>query len=160
MEDYENKYKNLYGAVCKLFRDMSRGERKKLLEVCPDLQTYEDNATIDEIKRFLIGYNNGYYKAPTESEIDSWLSWLDNQKKPSCPILSQNVVQSGGTHTEEAELPEMDGDEISEGLGIAEMILEKTLGKVDGFQSDDGVMEHQMAIDAVKQVKSTRLIFI
>jgi hypothetical protein len=43
---------------------------------------------------------------------------------------------------------------------IAEMILEKTLGKVDGFQSDDGVMEHQMAIDAVKQVKSTRLIFI
>jgi hypothetical protein len=160
MEDYENKYKNLYGAVCKLFRDMSRGERKKLLEVCPDLQTYEDNATIDEIKRFLIGYNNGYYKAPTESEIDSWLSWLDSQKKPSCPIPSQNVVQSGGAHTEEAELPEMDGDDVSEGLDYAEMILEKTLGKVDGFQSDDGVMEHQMAIDAVKQVKSTRLIFI
>jgi hypothetical protein len=160
MKDYENKYKNLYGVVCELFHDMSGGERKKLLEVCPDLQTYENNATIDEIKRFLIGYNNGYYKVPTESEIDSWLSWLDSQKKPSCPIQSQNVVQSGGTHTEEAELPEMDGDEISEGLGIAEMILEKTLGKVDGFQSDDGVMEHQMAIDAVKQVKSTRLIFI
>lgn len=160
MEDYENKYKNLYGVVCELFHNMPCGERKKLLEVCPDLQTYEDNATIDEIKRFLIGYHNCYYKAPTESEINGWLSWLDSQKKPSCPISSQNVVQSGGTHTEEAELPEMDGDDVSEGLDYAEIILEKTLGKVDGFQSDDGVMEHQMAIDAVKQVKSTRLIFI
>lgn len=160
MEDYENKYKNLYGAVCELFHHMSGSERKKLLEVCPDLQTYEDNATIDKIKRFLIGYHNGNYKAPTESEINSWLSWLDSQRKPSCPIPYQNVVQSGGVHTEEAELPEMDGDEISEGLDYAEMILEKTLGKIDGFQSDDGVMEHQMAIDAVKQVKSTRLIFI
>ena len=160
MEDYENKYKNLYGVVCELFHNISCDERKKLLEVCPDLQPYEDNATIDEIKRFLIGFHNGYYKTPLESEINSWLSWLDSQKKPSCPISSQNVVQSGGAHTEEAELSEMDGDEISEGLDYAEMILEKTLGKVDGFQSDDGVMEHQMAIDAVKQVKSTRLIFI
>jgi hypothetical protein len=160
MENYENKYKSLYGVVCEVYNSIPNTEREKILDVCPELQALEDNKMTEEIKRFLIGYNNGYYKAPTESEIDSWLSWLDSQKKPSCPIPSQNVVQSGGAHTEEAELPEMDGDDVSEGLDYAEMILEKTLGKVDGFQSDDGVMEHQMAIDAVKQVKSTRLIFI
>ena len=36
------------------------------------------------------------------------------------------------------------------GLEIALDILEKTLGKVQGFQTDDGIREHQTAIKAVK----------
>lgn len=38
------------------------------------------------------------------------------------------------------------------GLEIALSILEKTLGKVQGYQTDDGIREHQTAIKAVKDV--------
>ena len=34
----------------------------------------------------------------------------------------------------------------------AQRILEKTLGKVDGYQSDDGILEHKCAISAVKKL--------
>ena len=34
----------------------------------------------------------------------------------------------------------------------AERILEKTLGEVEGYQSDDGILEHKCAIEAVKRL--------
>lgn len=37
-------------------------------------------------------------------------------------------------------------------LWHAQRILEKTLGKVDGYQSDDGILEHKCAISAVKKL--------
>ena len=39
-----------------------------------------------------------------------------------------------------------------DGLYHAISILEKTLGKVDGYQSDDGILEHKCAINAVKEL--------
>ena len=39
-----------------------------------------------------------------------------------------------------------------DGLYHAISILEKTLGKVDGYQSDDGILEHKCAISAVKKL--------
>lgn len=153
MENYENKYKNLYGVICEVYNSIPNTEREKILDVCPELQSLEDNKMTEEIMCFLIGYHNGYCKDPTESEINTWLSWLDAQKKPSYPIPSQNVVQSGGAHTEEAELSEIEVEKILEGLDYAEIILEKTLGKVKGFEGDDGAIAHQMAIDAVNEVK-------
>ena len=34
----------------------------------------------------------------------------------------------------------------------AQRILEKTLGKVDGYQTDDGILSHKCAITAVKKL--------
>jgi hypothetical protein len=39
-----------------------------------------------------------------------------------------------------------------DGLYAAVDILKKTLGKVDGYQSDDGILEHKCAITAVKKL--------
>ena len=35
-------------------------------------------------------------------------------------------------------------------------ILQKTLGKVDGYQSDDGIFEHKCAISAVKELSKQK----
>lgn len=45
-----------------------------------------------------------------------------------------------------------------DGLYHAIRILEKTLGKVDGYQTDDGILEHQCAISAVKELSKKKLI--
>lgn len=49
------------------------------------------------------------------------------------------------------DLPKSD-DYVIEGLEHAKTILEKTLGKVEGYQSDDGILEHKCAISALKQL--------
>jgi hypothetical protein len=41
----------------------------------------------------------------------------------------------------------------NDGLYYAIDILETTLGKVEGYQSDDGILEHKAAIEAVKKMK-------
>lgn len=51
----------------------------------------------------------------------------------------------------EKELPKGEDYGI-DGLYHAIRILEKTLGKVDGYQTDDGILEHQCAISAVKEL--------
>ena len=59
---------------------------------------------------------------------------------------------------ENKELKKIDNEEFNgEDYGIdslyhAQRILEKTLGKVDGYQSDDGILEHECAITAVKKL--------
>lgn len=45
-----------------------------------------------------------------------------------------------------------DEDYGIDGLYHAQEILERTLGKVDGYQSDDGILEHKCAITAVKKL--------
>jgi hypothetical protein len=54
-----------------------------------------------------------------------------------------------------AELPK--GEEYGiDGLYAAVNILEKTLGKVDGYQTDDGILEHECAISAVKELSKQK----
>ena len=46
-----------------------------------------------------------------------------------------------------------DGEDYGiDSLFHAQRILEKTLGKVDGYQSDDGILSHKCAISAVKKL--------
>ena len=48
---------------------------------------------------------------------------------------------------------EVNGEDYGiDSLYHAQRILEKTLGKVDGYQSDDGILEHKCAITAVKKL--------
>lgn len=75
-----------------------------------------------------------------------------------------NVVQNDGTYKREEKQGEQnpadkleDEEYNGEDYGIdslyhAQRILEKTLGKVDGYQSDDGILEHKCAITAIKKL--------
>ena len=61
-------------------------------------------------------------------------------------------------NSEKKELKKIEDDEYNgEDYGIdslwhAKNILEKTLGKVDGYKSDDGILEHKCAISAIKKL--------
>jgi hypothetical protein len=53
----------------------------------------------------------------------------------------------------EIEDEEYDGEDYGiDGLWHAKNILEKTLGKVDGYQTDDGILDHKCAISAVSKL--------
>lgn len=48
---------------------------------------------------------------------------------------------------------EYDGEDYGiDGLWHAKNILEKTLGKVEGYQTDDGILDHKCAISAVDKL--------
>ena len=51
------------------------------------------------------------------------------------------------------EYEEVNGEDYGiDGLWNAKRILEKTLGEVEGYQTDDGILEHKAAITAVKKL--------
>ena len=77
-----------------------------------------------------------------EESIEDWkkcLSWLERQKeqKPT-------------------EFPKSEDYGI-DGLYAVVDILQKTLGEVDGYQTDDGILEHKCAISAVKELYEQKL---
>ena len=74
-------------------------------------------------------------------------------------LLFQKMREAGYEwNAEKKELKKIKDEEYNgEDYGIdslfhAQRILEKTLGKVDGYQSDDGILEHKCAISAVKKL--------
>ncbi len=59
------------------------------------------------------------------------------------------------TPCEQTPVEYANGDDYGiDGLWHAINILEKTLGKVEGYQTDDGVLEHECAITAVAAAKA------
>jgi len=74
-------------------------------------------------------------------------------------LLFQKMKEVGYEwDAEKRELKKIEDEEYNgEDYGIdslyhAQRILEKTLGKVDGYQTDDGILEHKCAISAVKSL--------
>lgn len=74
-------------------------------------------------------------------------------------LLFQKMKEAGYEwDAEKKELKKIQDEEYNgEDYGIdslyhAQRILEKTLGSVDGYQSDDGILEHKCAISAVKKL--------
>ena len=51
---------------------------------------------------------------------------------------------------DESFIPELTFENSPKEIEIT--ILEKTLGEVDGYQSDDGILEHKCAITAVRDL--------
>lgn len=74
-------------------------------------------------------------------------------------ILFQKMHEAGYEWDDKKkELKKIDNEEINgedygiDGLWHARRILEKTLGEVDGYQTDDGILDHKAAITAVKKL--------
>ena len=99
-----------------------------------------------------------------EHKTGSW--FYKNDIKPATKeqrdLLFQKMKESGyewNDEKKELKMAESVQPELPNGedYGIdslyhAERILEKTLGEVDGYQSDDGILEHKCAIEAVKRL--------
>jgi len=73
-------------------------------------------------------------------------------------LLFQKMKEAGYEwNSEKKELKKIEDEEYNgkdygiDSLWHAKNILEKTLGKVDGYQSDDGILEHKCAISAIKK---------
>ena len=64
-----------------------------------------------------------------------------------------HVIDEKASPTYSEEDEEYNGEDYGiDSLYHAQRILEKTLGQVDGYQSDDGILDHKCAISAVKKL--------
>jgi len=104
-----------------------------------------ESLKIDDGITNVMGYANADYHIPaTEEQRD---------------LLFQKMREASYEwDREKKELKKIDDEEYNgedygiDGLFHAQRILEKTLGAVDGYQSDDGILEHKCAISAVKKL--------
>ena len=87
------------------------------------------------------------------------IEFVNPATKEQRELLFQKMKEAGYTFDfEKKELKKIEDEEYNgEDYGIdslfhAQRILEKTLGNVDGYQSDDGILEHKCAIAAVKKL--------
>lgn len=92
-----------------------------------------------------------------------WLHLYYEQVYPATKeqrdLLFQKMHEAGYEwNADKKELKKIDDEEYNgEDYGIdslyhAQRILEKTLGKVEGYQTDDGILAHQCAISAIKKL--------
>lgn len=97
-----------------------------------------------------------------EYDIDVNIDYLDNTvpaTKEQRDLLFQKIEEAGYEwDTDKKELKKIDDEEVNgedygiDGLWHAQRILEKTLGNVNGYQTDDGILDHKAAITAVKKL--------
>lgn len=151
-------------------------------EVCMRLWTIKDakpgdvlinwNNTIfifkaieDETVKFHIAYNEKWdaIKIPLTKLSHLGLSEPQFEFHPATKeqrdLLFTKMKEAGYAFDfEKKELKKIEDEEYNgedyciDSLYHAQRILEKTLGEVDGYQSDDGILSHQCAITAVKKL--------
>ena len=101
-------------------------------EIFPELKESGDEKIRKEILEYFCQFENGELRGV---DISSWIAWLERQK----PV------------------EEINGDDYGiDGLYAAMDILNKTLGQVEGYQSDDGILAHKAAMTAVKKLYKQR----
>ena len=94
--------------------------------------------------------------------VNSWCDCGRNAHpatKEQRELLFQKMKEAGYEwDVEKKELKKIDDEEVNgedygiDGLYHAQRILEKTLGSVDGYQTDDGILEHKAAITVAKKM--------
>ncbi len=143
----------------------------------PELKESEDEKIRKELISFL--RTGQPYFCPNTNKRTEWANWVEKQKeqkesedekvrKAIWQVLSKGestkVLNAMGVQLSDAfaylekqkeqkpaELPKSEDYGI-DGLYAAIDILQKTLGEVEGYQSDDGILEHKCAISAVKEL--------
>lgn len=105
---------------------------------------------------------NRNFATKADSEDNIW----DDEPENYCPATKEQrdtlfakMKESGYKwNAEKKELEKIEDEEYNgedygiDGLWHAMNILEKTLGKVSGYQTDDGFLSHQCAITSVKKL--------
>ena len=136
--DYEKAYKDLMRDIDIAIEGQNDGETKVVLQNIKErnIESYDERIR-KEIIEFL---TDGIWsvkeigKVRETQKYAKWIAYLERQKeqKPT-------------------EFPKSEDYGI-DGLYAAVDILQKTLGDVDGYQTDDGILEHKCAISAVKEL--------
>lgn len=97
---------------------------------------------------------NQQHSNPTKRECFEegmkYVQRLQKEQKPNVEICPHSIKSKS---YKENGYPIEDCDY---GLEIAFDILEKTFGEVRGYQTDDGIREHQTAIEAVRKAKEQK----
>ena len=111
------------------------------------VQSDEEREYVRILKSLISDFIRDNYKTTDITFYQQIYDWLDGrhiEQKPQIEICPHSIksksYNENGYPIENCDY----------GLEIAETILEETLGKVEGYQSDDGIREHQTAIQAVK----------
>ena len=128
--NYEEKYNKAVESIKRIYEQASSFGKELMEKEFPELHGLSETEIIENLYRLLcaevsIGTFEKY--GLTDDAVFSWLEMQGEQK----PVKSeQNCYHD-------------------DGLYYAIDILEKTFGKVEGYQSDDGIIEHQTAIETV-----------
>ena len=114
---------------------------------------------------FLLADNKCNCKGVCSMVTENYEEYLKPATKEQRDLLFTKMKEAGYEwNTDKKELKkielveqkpteEANGEDYGiDSLYHAQRILEKTLGKVDGYQSDDGILEHKCAISAVKKL--------
>jgi hypothetical protein len=100
------------------------------------------------------GFDEKFYTGETGHDVKG----IHPATKEQRDTLMKAMADAGYTFDfEKKELKKIEEEVNGEDYGIdslyhAQRILEKTLGSVDGYQSDDGILDHKAAITAVKKL--------
>ena len=145
MADYKERYEQIVKSVKELV-DSNPHDEGIMCWVNENVP--EALGTADErIGRFLIDFLGECRW--TEKESQGWPS------KEDCISWIRKMVE----HRHFIDTDEVDDNTLPkgedygiDGLWHAQRILEMTLGHVDGYQSDDGILDHKCAISAVKEM--------
>ena len=105
---------------------------------------------------------SSYYNIAGKGEFGWSNDCFTPATKEQCDQLEKAMTDAGYTFNfEKKELKKIEqkptelakGEDYGiDGLYHAQRILEKTFGKVDGYQTDDGILSHECAISAVKEL--------
>ena len=105
------------------------------------------------------GQTNNFHSKGVDDTLLTTRNKIYLATKEQRDTLLKAMADAGYTFDfEKKELKKIQDEEYNDedygidGLYHAQRILEKTIGKVDGYQSDDGILEHKCAITAVKKL--------
>ena len=138
MEDYKEKYEQALERAKVI--NPGTADYEVAVKIFPELKESED----ERIKKF-ISHELACLRAADEKGSDRYkeltdaIAWLEKQKEQK----SVNTIVE--------DLPKGEDYGI-DSLWHAIQILERTLGEVEGYQSDDGILEHKCAIEAIKRL--------
>lgn len=175
-----NRYEEKLASARKwLASDDISNETKCVIEdIFQELVESDDEKTRKEIMNFVHdAYIHDEVSISKVEVHDKWLAWLENQK--AIDVLDEedmafakdveswrksmdDAYQNGydacnkiwsEKQCEQKITEEYNGEDYGiDALWHAQRILERTLGEVAGYQSDDGILEHKCAITAVKKL--------
>ncbi len=133
--DYEKKYNEALEWARKVMQGKVGFVLDDVLELFPELKESKD----DKIRKWLICTLKSLNNSPVQ---------IDGAYEMMLPAIAW--LEKKG---EKKPIEEVNGDDYGiDGLWHAQRILKKTLGDVEGYQSDDGILEHKAAITAIKKL--------
>ena len=138
MEDYKTKYEKAIEQAKKELQacgSLDCDAARQIFRFFPELKESED----ERIRKVLIQHIKDKVSVISGWRKEELIAWLEKQKEQK-PV--NTIVE---------DLP--NGEDYGiDSLWHAIQILERTLGEVEGYQSDDGILEHKCAIEAVKRL--------